>query len=157
MRINNDFIIVGVDAGYGNMKTANTIFPTGLAAMNTKPYFDGDIMHYNGRWYRIGEGHKAFKPDKTADEDFYILTLASIAAELRTKDITEANIYPARGRQTLWPNGFNRCCLPIWPGTRLGQLPRLQYRLSLKWKPKIKQFTPNTRKPMKLTMISAEA
>ena len=50
MRINNDFIIIGVDAGYGNMKTANTIFPTGLAAMDTKPYFDGDIMHYNGRW-----------------------------------------------------------------------------------------------------------
>ena len=39
MRINNDFIIVGVDAGYGNMKTANTIFPTGLAAMDTEPYF----------------------------------------------------------------------------------------------------------------------
>lgn len=47
MRINNDFIIVGVDAGYGNMKTANTIFPTVLATMNIKPYFDGDIMHYN--------------------------------------------------------------------------------------------------------------
>ena len=102
MRINNDFIIVGVDAGYGNMKTANTIFPTGLAAMDTKPYFDGDIMHYNGRWYRIGEGHKAFNPDKTADEDFYILTLASIAAELRTKDITEANIYLAIGLPTTW-------------------------------------------------------
>lgn len=43
MRINNDFIIVGVDAGYGNMKTANTIYPTGLAAMDTKPYFDGNI------------------------------------------------------------------------------------------------------------------
>ena len=102
MRINNDFIIIGVDAGYGNMKTANTIFPTGLAAMDTKPYFDGDIMHYNGRWYRIGEGHKAFNPDKTADEDFYILTLASIAAELRTKDITEANIYLAIGLPTTW-------------------------------------------------------
>ena len=47
MRINNDFIIVGVDAGYGNMKTANTIFPTVLATMDIKPYFDGDIMHYN--------------------------------------------------------------------------------------------------------------
>ena len=102
MRINNDFIIVGGDAGYGNMKTANTIFPTGLAAMDTKPYFDGDIMHYNGRWYRIGEGHKAFNPDKTADEDFYILTLASIAAELRTKDITEASIYLAIGLPTTW-------------------------------------------------------
>ena len=102
MRINNDFIIIGVDAGYGNMKTANTIFPTGLAAMDTKPYFDGDIMHYNGRWYRIGEGHKAFDPYKTADEDFYILTLASIAAELRTRDITEANIYLAIGLPTTW-------------------------------------------------------
>ena len=70
--------------------------------MDTKPYFDGDIMHYNGRWYRIGEGHKAFNPDKTADEDFYILTLASIAAELRTKDITEANIYLAIGLPTTW-------------------------------------------------------
>ncbi|MCI6267687.1 MAG: hypothetical protein MR637_03550 [Clostridiales bacterium] len=84
------------------MKTANTIFPTGLAAMDTKHYFDGDIMYYNGRWYRIGEGHKAFNPDKTADEDFYILTLASIAAELRTKDITEANIYLAIGLPTTW-------------------------------------------------------
>ena len=97
MRINNDFIIVGVDAGYGNMKTANTIFPTGLATMTTRPFFDGDILELDGTWYRIGEGHKAFNPDKTADEDFYILTLASIAAELRTKDITEANIYLARG------------------------------------------------------------
>ena len=42
-------------------------------------------------------------------------------------------------------------------GYWLGQLPRLQSRLFLKWKPKIKQSTPNTRKPMKLTMISAEA
>ena len=102
MRINNDFIIVGVDAGYGNMKTANTIYPTGLAAMDTKPYFDGNIMFYSGRWYRIGEGHKAFNPDKTADEDFYILTLASIAAELRIKDITQANIYLAVGLPTTW-------------------------------------------------------
>ena len=102
MRINNEFIIVRVDAGYGNMKTANIIFPTGLAAMDTKPYFDGDTLHYHGKWYRIGEGHKAFNPDKTADEDFYILTLASVAAELRTKDITEANIYLAIGLPTTW-------------------------------------------------------
>ena len=47
MRINNNFIIVGVDSGYSNMKTANTIFPTVLATMDIKPYFDGDIMHYN--------------------------------------------------------------------------------------------------------------
>ena len=94
--------IIGVDAGYGNMKTARTIYPTGLVAMDTKPFFDGDILEYNGTWYRIGEGHKAYNPDKTADEDFYILTLASIAAELSTEQITEANVHLALGLPTTW-------------------------------------------------------
>ena len=102
MRKHNNFYIIGVDAGYGNMKTARTIYPTGLVAMDTKPFFDGNILEYNGTWYRIGEGHKAFNPDKTADEDFYILTLASIASELRTERITEANVHLALGLPTTW-------------------------------------------------------
>ena len=102
MRKYNDYYIIGVDAGYGNMKTARTIYPTGLVAMDTKPFFDGNILKYNDTWYRIGEGHKAFNPDKTADEDFYILTLASIAAELSTEQITEANVHLALGLPTTW-------------------------------------------------------
>ena len=102
MRKHNNFYIIGVDAGYGNMKTARTIYPTGLVAMDTQPFFDGDILEYNGIWYRVGEGHKAYNPDKTADEDFYILTLASIAAELSTEQITEANVYLALGLPTTW-------------------------------------------------------
>ena len=102
MRKHNNFYIIGVDAGYGNMKTARTIYPTGMVAMDTKPFFDGDILEYNGTWYRIGEGHKAYNPDKTADEDFYILTLASIAAELSTEQITEANVHLALGLPTTW-------------------------------------------------------
>ena len=102
MRKHNNFYIIGVDAGYGNMKTARTIYPTGLVAMDTKPFFDGNILEYNGTWYRIGEGHKAYNPDKTADEDFYILTLASIAAELSTEQITEANVHLALGLPTTW-------------------------------------------------------
>jgi len=102
MRKHNNFYIIGVDAGYGNMKTARTIYPTGLVAMDTRPYFEGDILEYNGMWYRIGEGHKAYNPDKTADEDFYILTLASIAAELSTEQITEANVHLALGLPTTW-------------------------------------------------------
>ena len=102
MRKYNNHYIIGVDAGYGNMKTARTIYPTGLVAMYPKPFFDGNILEYNGTWYRIGEGHKAFNPDKTADEDFYILTLASIASELNTEQITEANVHLALGLPTTW-------------------------------------------------------
>ena len=53
MRKHNNFYIIGVDAGYGNMKTARTIYPTGLVAMDTKPFFDGDILEYNNTWYRM--------------------------------------------------------------------------------------------------------
>lgn len=102
MRKHSNFYIIGVDAGYGNMKTTRTSYSTGLVAMDTKPFFDGDILEYNGIWYRIGEGHKAYNPDKTADEDFYILALASIAAELSTEQITEANVHLALGLPTTW-------------------------------------------------------
>ena len=81
-------LIIGVDAGYGNMKTAGSLYPTGLTAMDTEPMFEGDILKYNGVWYRIGEGHKSFIDDKTADDDFYILTLASVACELSRENIT---------------------------------------------------------------------
>ena len=102
MRKYNNYVIIGVDAGYGNMKTARTMYPTGLAAMDSKPIFDGDILEWNGSWYRIGEGHKAFNPDKTTDEDFYLLTLASLACELRVDQITAANVHLAVGLPTTW-------------------------------------------------------
>ena len=56
--------IIAVDHGYGNMKTANTVTPTGIKAYETEPIFTGNILEYNGIYYRIGEGHKEFIPDK---------------------------------------------------------------------------------------------
>lgn len=84
------------------MKSASTIFPTGLTAMDHKPIFDGDILEMNDTWYRIGEGHKAYNPDKTSDEEFYILTLASIACELKYNGLTEAKVHLALGLPTTW-------------------------------------------------------
>ncbi len=42
MRKYNNYIIIGVDAGYGNMKTTRTIYPTGLVAMDTRPFL---VLH----------------------------------------------------------------------------------------------------------------
>jgi len=74
--------IIAVDHGYGNMKTANTVTPTGIKAYETEPIFTGNILEYNGIYYRIGEGHKEFIPDKAMDEEYYLLTLMAIAREL---------------------------------------------------------------------------
>ena len=44
----------------------------------TEPIFTGNILEYNGIYYRIGEGHKEFIPDKAMDEEYYLLTLMAM-------------------------------------------------------------------------------
>ena len=46
------------------------------------------MLTYNGKYYLIGEGHKEFIAEKVNDEDYYILTLAAIAKELKAENIT---------------------------------------------------------------------
>ena len=86
--------IIAVDHGYGNMKTANTVTPTGIKAYETEPIFTGNILEYNGIYYRIGEGHKEFIPDKAMNEEYYLLTLMAIARELNVFSIREADVHP---------------------------------------------------------------
>ena len=94
--------IIAVDHGYGNMKTANTVTPTGIKAYETEPIFTGNILEYNGIYYRIGEGHKEFIPDKAMDEEYYLLTLMAIARELNVFSIREADVHLAAGLPLTW-------------------------------------------------------
>ena len=94
--------IIGVDAGYGNMKTANFCFRTGVDRYETEPLFNRDMLVYGGKYYLIGSGHKTYTAEKTADEDFYILTLAAAAMELSKEGITEANVHLAAGLPLTW-------------------------------------------------------
>ena len=95
--LKNGTKIIGVDTGYGNIKSANTVTPTGFIEYDTPPIFSGNILEYNGKYYRFGEGHKNFIVDKTADNDFYILTLMAIARELKRVGIYSADVYLAEG------------------------------------------------------------
>lgn len=97
--------IIGIDHGYGNMKTANCCFPTGITAYDHEPLFTADMLVYGGRYYLIGEGHKEFAPDKIKDEDYYVLTLAAIAKELKAENLTEAHIAIAAGLPLTWTSG----------------------------------------------------
>ena len=94
--------IIAVDHGYGNIKTANTVTPTGITAYETEPIFTGNILDYNGTYYRIGEGHKEFIPDKAIDEDYYLLTLMAVARELNIFSIQEADVHLAAGLPLTW-------------------------------------------------------
>ncbi|MBR1531477.1 MAG: ParM/StbA family protein [Eubacterium sp.] len=98
-------IIIGIDHGYGNIKTANHCFKTGITAHDSEPLFTKDMLVYNGRYYLIGEGHKEFMPEKQNDEDYYVLTLAAIATELSDSNLTEADVIIAAGLPLTWTSG----------------------------------------------------
>ena len=102
MRAWNSIKIIAVDHGYGNVKTANTVTPTGLVAYDTEPIFSGSILEYDGKFYRVGEGHKPFVADKATDDDNYVLTLMAIAKELNIAGIREADVHLAAGLPMTW-------------------------------------------------------
>ncbi|MBE6984132.1 MAG: ParM/StbA family protein [Ruminococcaceae bacterium] len=98
----NDMYVIGIDHGYGNMKTANCCFPTGVLKSDKEPIFINDLLVWNGRYYSIGAGHKEFTADKFEDEDYCVLTLAAIARELKRERIAEAKVFIAAGLPLTW-------------------------------------------------------
>ena len=94
--------IIGIDHGYGNIKSCCTVTPTGLFRYETEPVFSGNILEYNGTYYRVGEGHKEFIADKSTDDEYYIFTLMAIARELSRVGITSADVHIAAGLPLTW-------------------------------------------------------
>ena len=99
---NNRVIMIGIDHGFGQIKTAHTCFKTGVTVHDKEPTFKSDLLVYEGRYYTIGEEHKTFLPDKALDQDYYVLTLAAIARELRFRGMTTARVYLAAGLPLTW-------------------------------------------------------
>jgi len=98
-------IIIGVDTGNGNTKTAYYHFPSAVITHNGEPTFRNNLLVYNGRCYTIGEGHKEFLAEKPDDQDYYILTLAAVALELRRRGLTSARVHLAAGLPLTWVTG----------------------------------------------------
>ena len=108
MKTLNNIRIIGIDHGYGNIKTANTITLTGVIPSTTRPVFGSNILRCDGMYYSCGEGHKAFISDKSGDNDYYLLTLMGAAKELRRAGISEADVYLAAGLPLTWVKSQRR-------------------------------------------------
>ena len=87
-------IVIGVDHGYGNIKTANRIFQSGVVKLKPGQEFaQMPLIHKNER-YLVGQGHKTFVADKFVDEDYYILTGHYACYEMIGREQTEEIIAP---------------------------------------------------------------
>ena len=85
----NGSLIIGVDAGYGNFKTARRVFPTAVRGVIRFRYLPETLLNLNGRYHIIGEGHKGFVTDKVTDDDNYVLTMAAVVKELEARGYTD--------------------------------------------------------------------
>ena len=95
-------VIIGIDHGNGNMKTAHTVFPCGYKMQETEPsaMFAKDIISYNGAYYSLTPNRFSYQVDKTTDERCYILTLFAVAKELaarRLSEVADADVVLAVG------------------------------------------------------------
>ena len=99
----NNKLTVGVDHGYSMMKTPNVAFPAGVEAYDYKPYTDKNALEYGGMFHVVGSGRQPLQKDKTATEDYYLMTLAAIAKEIdyrnaeRTAEVRVAAGLPLTG------------------------------------------------------------
>ena len=95
-------IIIGLDHGYGNMKTAHRVFRTGVECFAEEPIVNMNYVKYKDKYYVIGENHLIYQGNKTDSQDFFILTLAGLAEELKFRGLHEAKVILAVGLPLAW-------------------------------------------------------
>ena len=72
------------------MATENLIFTSGLVESATEPSL-GDFLYCNRKYYSLSNQRIPYMRDKTADEQFFILTLFEIAMEFDRKKLQAKN------------------------------------------------------------------
>lgn len=84
--------VIGIDHGWSNMKTVSQIFTTGVKEISTEPAFFDNVVEWNGVYYKVGGKRLEVRDTKVENDNFYLLTLASMAKELNRRGMRKANV-----------------------------------------------------------------
>ena len=95
--MNNKLEVIGIDHGWSMMKTISQVFVTGVKEITTTPALFGDVLEYEGKFYKVGTVRQEVKDTKVEDDSFYLLTLAAVAKELKRRSLAEAKVFLAVG------------------------------------------------------------
>lgn len=94
----NNVTVYGIDHGFGLMKTAHTDFISGVKAFGTEePPLPDRMVYFDGKYYVCGGKRMNVMSEKTDDENYYILTLAALAEEMKLKKKTSDTVVIAAG------------------------------------------------------------
>ena len=87
-----DLEIIAIDHGWSMCKTPNDIYISGVSEITTEPAYFDNILEYKGRYFKVGTDRLEVKATKVETPDYYYLTLAGIAKELKLRNKTESRV-----------------------------------------------------------------
>ncbi len=80
-------VVIGIDHGFSLIKSYHNIMNNGVARISGKPPVIENSLYYDSNYYVIGGNRMTVNEDKTEIDNYFILTLAAIAKELKTREI----------------------------------------------------------------------
>lgn len=89
--------VIGIDHGWSGMKTSRFCFTSGVKEITTEPAMKENILGYKGKFYKIGGKRLEVKENKVQDSNYYLLTLAALAKELKARKKYSARVLIAAG------------------------------------------------------------
>lgn len=89
---------IGIDHGYYAIKARHFSFLAGIAVYSHEPYTLQNTLEYGGKFYVCGTGRQPILRNKTENDNYYLLTLAAIAREIKQRgENTECSVTLAAG------------------------------------------------------------
>lgn len=89
---------IGIGHGYYAIKTRHFSFLVGIAVYSHEPYTLQSTLEYGGKFYVCGTGRQPILRNKTENDNYYLLTLAAIAREIKQRgENTECSVTLAAG------------------------------------------------------------
>ena len=95
-------VVIGIDNGYGNTKSENTIIKSGVSVSDREPIVSRDYYKLGDKYVVFGESGMEFTSDKTGSEETYYLTLAAIVKELEHRGFSNVSVILAVGLPLTW-------------------------------------------------------
>ena len=96
-KMEQEIEIIEIDHGWSMVKTSSQVFVTGVKEITTEPGMFDDVLELDGKYYKIGGVRLEVRDVKIENDNFYILTLAGVARELRKRGKKEASVFIAAG------------------------------------------------------------
>ncbi len=95
-------VVIGIDNGYGNTKSENTIIKSGVSVSDREPIVSKDYYKLDNKYIVFGESGMEFTSDKTGSEEHYYLTIASLVKELEHRGSSKVSVILAVGLPLTW-------------------------------------------------------